>query len=337
MERAQRSTIAWFAVAVAIIALVINAVAVRGSGSSTVAAAATTPTVQVTLKEFSITPSSLTAAPGPLKITVTNAGTTVHNFSITGLKATRDLNPGESQTLDVDVKAGHYEIQCTIPGHSGSGMKAMLMVAEGAPAASADSAASTDSPMSWQDMDKAMADVAKSFPAATKGHGGEPLAPTVLADGTKEFDLTAQVVLGGRPRQDREGLDLQRRRPRPRDPRGRRRQGQGRAEERATRVDRAALPRRARAELDGRRRSLHAAAHRARSDLHLRVHDPRARRRHVPLAPRRPGAGAQRHGRCLPRRRHAHPDGLRRLRRDAAREHGPERCRHDRAVAERQE
>jgi plastocyanin len=188
--------IAWFAVAVAIIALVINAVAVRGSGSGTVAAAATTPTIEVTLKEFSITPSSLTAAPGPLKITVTNAGTMVHNFSITGLKATRDLNPGESQTLELDVKAGHYDIQCTIPGHAGSGMKAMLMVAEGATASSADSAAadSSGSTMSWQDMDKAMSDVAKSFPAATKGHGGEPLPPTVLADGTKEFDLTAQVV-----------------------------------------------------------------------------------------------------------------------------------------------
>jgi FtsP/CotA-like multicopper oxidase with cupredoxin domain len=48
--------------------------------------------------------------------------------------------------------------------------------------------------MSWQDMDAAMAAVAKQFPAATAGHGGEELAPTVLADGTKEFDLTASIV-----------------------------------------------------------------------------------------------------------------------------------------------
>jgi FtsP/CotA-like multicopper oxidase with cupredoxin domain len=36
--------------------------------------------------------------------------------------------------------------------------------------------------------------VAKSFPAKTAGHGGDPLAPLVLADGTKEFDLTAEIV-----------------------------------------------------------------------------------------------------------------------------------------------
>jgi FtsP/CotA-like multicopper oxidase with cupredoxin domain len=39
-----------------------------------------------------------------------------------------------------------------------------------------------------------MAAVAKQFPAKTKGHGGDILAPKVLPDGTKEFDLTAEVV-----------------------------------------------------------------------------------------------------------------------------------------------
>jgi FtsP/CotA-like multicopper oxidase with cupredoxin domain len=48
--------------------------------------------------------------------------------------------------------------------------------------------------MSWQQMDKAMADVAAQFPAKTAGHGGDRMVPKILADGTKEFDLEAKIV-----------------------------------------------------------------------------------------------------------------------------------------------
>lgn len=54
---------------------------------------------------------------------------------------------------------------------------------------SADSSAATDSAT----MDKQMAARDKSFPAATAGVGAVDLKPKVLADGTKEFDLTAKV------------------------------------------------------------------------------------------------------------------------------------------------
>lgn len=46
----------------------------------------------------------------------------------------------------------------------------------------------------WKSMDAQMAKRDKSFPAATKGEGATVLAPKVLADGTKEFDLTAEVT-----------------------------------------------------------------------------------------------------------------------------------------------
>ena len=36
--------------------------------------------------------------------------------------------------------------------------------------------------------------MAKAFPAQTSGHGGDDLVPTVLPDGTKQFDLTAEIV-----------------------------------------------------------------------------------------------------------------------------------------------
>ena len=44
----------------------------------------------------------------------------------------------------------------------------------------------------WKAMDEAMAKRDKSFPAATKGVGGQDLVPKVLADGTKEFHMTAK-------------------------------------------------------------------------------------------------------------------------------------------------
>jgi manganese oxidase len=45
----------------------------------------------------------------------------------------------------------------------------------------------------WKTMDAQMAKRDKSFPAATKGDGGQVLQPTsVLPDGTKEFHLTAE-------------------------------------------------------------------------------------------------------------------------------------------------
>jgi manganese oxidase len=48
--------------------------------------------------------------------------------------------------------------------------------------------------MNVDQMDAAMTAQMKSFPVTTTGAGGLPLQPTILADGTKEFDITAQVT-----------------------------------------------------------------------------------------------------------------------------------------------
>jgi manganese oxidase len=49
-------------------------------------------------------------------------------------------------------------------------------------------------PMSADEMDELMAVRTKAFPAETAGIGGEVLAPVVLPDGTKQWDLTAKIV-----------------------------------------------------------------------------------------------------------------------------------------------
>src|SRR3954447_9349350 len=83
---------------------------------------------KVTLTEFKIDPSMISAAVGGT-ISVTNGGTVAHDFAVqnTNLR-TKMLNPGESATLTLTgLKKGNYTAICEVPGHADSGMKAMLM------------------------------------------------------------------------------------------------------------------------------------------------------------------------------------------------------------------
>jgi FtsP/CotA-like multicopper oxidase with cupredoxin domain len=88
----------------------------------------------------------------------------------------------------------------TIPREAAGGSVAAVSPAavpqtEASPQASASSTAADDmSHSDWRAMDEAMAKRDKSFPAATKGQGGQELTPKVLPDGTKEFSMTAKPV-----------------------------------------------------------------------------------------------------------------------------------------------
>jgi FtsP/CotA-like multicopper oxidase with cupredoxin domain len=46
----------------------------------------------------------------------------------------------------------------------------------------------------YQAMDMAMTESILAFPAATEGKGNQPLEPTVLADGTKQYEITAAIT-----------------------------------------------------------------------------------------------------------------------------------------------
>src|SRR5205085_9276068 len=52
----------------------------------------------------------------------------------------------------------------------------------------------SSSSMTQEQMDKAMKDSISAFPAKTEGLGAQVLTPTVLPDGTKQFELTAAVT-----------------------------------------------------------------------------------------------------------------------------------------------
>ena len=70
-------------------------------------------------------------------LAIKNTGTVEHNFAITGTnKRTAMLKPGSGATLSLGgLKPGTYSVICEVPGHSGSGMKATLMVGGGGGAA----------------------------------------------------------------------------------------------------------------------------------------------------------------------------------------------------------
>jgi len=166
--------------------------------------------VQVTLSEYAITPASI-SAPLNGKLTVTNTGTMAHNFTVTGTDVhTKDLQPGQTVTLDLKgVKAGSYTAICAISGHQQLGMQAALVIGGGSGGATAAGDMSgmdfnSMTPEQMQAMNDRM-DAAMLKPVAayvaqlkaganTKGVGNQPLVPTVLPNGTKQFHLTAELA-----------------------------------------------------------------------------------------------------------------------------------------------
>jgi FtsP/CotA-like multicopper oxidase with cupredoxin domain len=164
--------------------------------ASTPAASTASSQVMASLGEFFVKLDG-TATAGHVTVHVMNDGTTTHNLALVGSDSvtTGDLTPGSREVLDLgDLKAGKYELHCTIPGHESSGMKATLTVTEASSTATADESTTATTAMDHAAMQKAMIDSFAPFPAATDGTGNAVLAPTVLADGTKQFELTAEVT-----------------------------------------------------------------------------------------------------------------------------------------------
>lgn len=85
----------------------------------------------MTLKEFSVTLSPSTVTSGPVRFSVTNQGTVVHAFEIKGNgidQKTNNLNPGDTATMQVDLRPGTYDTWCPVDGHKDLGMFAQLTV-----------------------------------------------------------------------------------------------------------------------------------------------------------------------------------------------------------------
>jgi len=177
--------------------IVITAAAVGGNGSTSGGPTAGKP-IKVTLTEFKID-GNLNAPEGNVVLDVTNAGTMEHNLTVEGTgKTTKLLPAGSSETLSLgNLKAGSYTISCSVPGHKDSGMVATLTVGgSGSDNAGMDMGGSAQAggTPDYKQMDKDMLASFSTFPAKTKGEGNQVLVPTVLPDGTKQFELTAKIA-----------------------------------------------------------------------------------------------------------------------------------------------
>ena len=86
------------------------------------------------------------------------------------------------------IPAGGLAFICSVPGHADAGMSGEVMVAARARGDAAAGASMTAEEMRDHDAARTGA-----FPAETEGKGGQVLEPTILADGTKQWELTASV------------------------------------------------------------------------------------------------------------------------------------------------
>jgi uncharacterized cupredoxin-like copper-binding protein len=97
---------------------------------STTTTAQAAQSVDVSETEFKI---ALASSPHAGKVTfnVKNDGKLPHDFVVEGngvKEKTPLLNPGQSKTLEVDLKPGTYDVYCSVPGHKQAGMDVKLTV-----------------------------------------------------------------------------------------------------------------------------------------------------------------------------------------------------------------
>ena len=106
-------------------------------GSSTDSSGAGGPvlqTIQISAKEYSLTPSKVhLTKSGTYEFKATNNGTIAHALEIEGNgveEKTGNIEPGSNETLRVTFsKAGSYEVYCPVDGHRGQGMEGTISVA----------------------------------------------------------------------------------------------------------------------------------------------------------------------------------------------------------------
>ena len=84
--------------------------------------------IRVRAKEMHFTPSSLRVKAGRHIITVHDAGTLTHTFSINALGREVTVHPGRSSSLTVELMPGTYRYVCRILDHEGLGMHGILRV-----------------------------------------------------------------------------------------------------------------------------------------------------------------------------------------------------------------
>jgi plastocyanin len=123
-------------------------------------------------------------APGTYTVHFTNDGAIDHDLTFEG-QPTHIAAPGEMVTFEVTIPEGGTTFLCTVPGHADGGMTGTVTVG---------GQGGGHHGLTAEEMRDVDAAVVARFPEETSAHGGQPLEPEILADGTKVFELTASVI-----------------------------------------------------------------------------------------------------------------------------------------------
>jgi uncharacterized cupredoxin-like copper-binding protein len=107
-----------------------------GSSSTSAGGGALQQTIQISEREYSLTPSAVTVSKtGTYAFRITNNGKIAHALEVEGNgveEKTGDIQPGSNASLRVTLtKEGSYELYCPIDGHRGQGMNGSLNVGSG--------------------------------------------------------------------------------------------------------------------------------------------------------------------------------------------------------------
>jgi len=84
--------------------------------------------LDLTGTEYSFSPSAAKASAGKTTIRFTNKGAMEHDFVIKALGVELIAQPGKTAETTITLAPGTYNTDCSVPGHSQSGMHGTLVV-----------------------------------------------------------------------------------------------------------------------------------------------------------------------------------------------------------------
>lgn len=185
-----------FAGTLLLVAIVLGAGQASGNPGPASQAASAAPSgpigsIEIHAFDLGFEPAEITVPEaGQYTVTFVNDGGVLHD--VTFADGTKIQAEGRQEaTGTVTIPAGGLDFICSVPGHADSGMQGAVTVggAHGSP----DPASSPGESMTAEQMRDHDAERTAAFPAETAGKGNVILEPTILEDGTKQWELTASV------------------------------------------------------------------------------------------------------------------------------------------------
>ena len=85
--------------------------------------------VRVEMSEFKYTMATSEVAAGKVTFELVNAGTVEHSFIVEGTDVkSEQIRPGQTVTVQTDLKPGTYTVICDVAGHKEAGMTMQMVV-----------------------------------------------------------------------------------------------------------------------------------------------------------------------------------------------------------------